>query len=96
MIKKTTASEWTQAAKAPGTLLKHHKRGSAYSFTVTDVLSGQVLGVALFDSQSGRENFLVEAHEEVSENGREIAMGELLSAVERTTWDHGIHVTASA
>jgi len=75
MIKKTTANEWTQAAKTPGTLLKHRKRGSTYSFTDSDALSGQVLAVALYDGQSGREDFLVEAHEEVIENGHEITTG---------------------
>ncbi|PPA05305.1 hypothetical protein C4E44_04555 [Pseudomonas sp. MWU12-2312b] len=96
MIKKTTANEWTQAAKTPGTLLKHRKRGSTYSFTVVDALSGLVLAVALCDGQSGRENFLVEDHEEVIENGQEITTGEILSAIERSTWEQGIHVTASA
>ncbi|MBK5355055.1 hypothetical protein JFU37_21465 [Pseudomonas sp. TH41] len=96
MIKKTTANEWTQAAKTPGSLLKHRKRGSTYSFTIIDALSGQVLAVALCDGQSGREDYLVEARGEAIEDGHEITTGELLSAVERATWIQGIHVTASA
>jgi hypothetical protein len=96
MIKKTTPTEWNQVAKAPGALLKHRKRGSTYSFTVIDALSGQVIGMAVCDGQSGREDFLVEVHEEFLENGEEITTGELLSAVGRTTWKQGIHVTASA
>ncbi|WP_248914711.1 hypothetical protein [Pseudomonas moorei] len=96
MIKKTTATEWAQAAKTPGALLKHRKRGSTYRFTVIDALSGQVLAVALCDGQSGRGDFLVEAHEEVNANSHEITTGELLSAVEKATWNQGIHITASA
>ncbi|AZD21242.1 hypothetical protein C4K24_1929 [Pseudomonas chlororaphis subsp. aurantiaca] len=96
MIKKTTANEWTQAAKAPGTLLKHRKRGNTYSFTVIDALSGQVLGVALCDGQSGREDFLLETHQAHLENGHEISSGELLSTIGRDTWKQGIHVTAFA
>ncbi|WP_277590700.1 hypothetical protein [Pseudomonas chlororaphis] len=96
MIKKTTANEWTQAARTPGTLLKYRKRDSTYSFTVIDALSGQVLGVALCDDQSGRENFLLETHQAHLENGREISSGELLSATGRDIWKQGTHVTASA
>lgn len=96
MIKKTTANEWTQAAKAPGTLLKHRKRGSTYNFTFIDADSGEVLGVALCDSQSGREDFLLKTHQDHLEYGHEISTGELLSAIGRDTWKRGIHVTASA
>ena len=63
MISKTTASEWTQAAMTPGTTLNHRRRGSFHSFTVTDGLSGQVVGIALCDCASGRESFLVETRE---------------------------------
>lgn len=95
MIKKTTANEWTQAAKAPGTLLKHRKRGTNYCFSVIDATSGEVLGVALCDSQSGREDFLLETHQNHLEYGHEISTGELLIAIGRDTWKQGIHVTAS-
>ena len=62
MIKKATAYEWNQLAQTPGTLLKHRRRGHTYSFTVIDAQTGEVVGLAVCDQKSGKEDFLLEMH----------------------------------
>lgn len=96
MIKKTTATEWNQAAKAPGALLKHRKRGTAYSFTLIDQPSGRVVGLALCDRRWSQEDYLLETFQKPLDSSRGITTGELLSAIERKTWAHGVHLTATA
>lgn len=66
MIKKATANEWNQVAQTPGTVLIHRKRGRIYHFTVIDAATGEVVGLAMCDEHSGREDFLVEQRPEIN------------------------------